>query len=246
MSAYPDPTAPGSGKGFYVAVALILAGAGAAAIFSASPAVPAPETVPAPQSAVSASQQPRASSAPRVSRPAAPSQAQRPSAPAVSRPEAETQGAAASVPDLPVGGEPETPVPVRVVLTLPVEGEVIANFSAGELVKNTTLGDWRTHNGVDIRCEQGDAVRAAAAGTVTAVANDPLWGMTVTLAHENGLVTRCCGLAADIAVAEGEQVAAGAVLGSVAAVPAESLLPDHLHFEVLENDAYADPLSYLE
>ena len=40
-------------------------------------------------------------------------------------------------------------------------------FSNGKLVKNATLADWRTHDGVDIRAEVGDKVCAMADGTVT-------------------------------------------------------------------------------
>ena len=37
-------------------------------------------------------------------------------------------------------------------------GRVLNAFSGDELVYNKTLGDWRTHNGVDYACTQGAAV----------------------------------------------------------------------------------------
>ena len=52
-------------------------------------------------------------------------------------------------------------------------GKVSQAFSGNTLVYNPTLGDWRTHNGTDYTAEQ---VTAVAAGTVTAIADDALWG----------------------------------------------------------------------
>ena len=40
--------------------------------------------------------------------------------------------------------------------TRPVSGRVLAVWSGDELVYNETLGDWRTHNGVDYACEAGE------------------------------------------------------------------------------------------
>ena len=42
-------------------------------------------------------------------------------------------------------------------LTLPVSGAAITPFSGDMLVKNETLGDWRTHNGIDISAATGTA-----------------------------------------------------------------------------------------
>lgn len=37
----------------------------------------------------------------------------------------------------------------------PLRGEVLTAFSMEELVYNQTLGDWRTHDGVDIAADSG-------------------------------------------------------------------------------------------
>ncbi len=39
-------------------------------------------------------------------------------------------------------------------------------FSMDALLYNATMNDWRTHNGVDISAQEGDAVSAAASGKV--------------------------------------------------------------------------------
>ena len=46
-------------------------------------------------------------------------------------------------------------------------------YSGDELVYSSTLGDWRTHNGVDYACAQDAQVCAPAAGKVTAVDTKP-------------------------------------------------------------------------
>jgi len=38
-------------------------------------------------------------------------------------------------------------------LSYPVDGEIIEKFSEDELVYSRTLGDWRVHNGIDIKAE---------------------------------------------------------------------------------------------
>ena len=63
--------------------------------------------------------------------------------------------------------------------TQPVSGRVLNGYSGDELVYNKTLGDWRTHNGIDIQASEGDSVRTAAGGTVLSVKDDELMGTTV-------------------------------------------------------------------
>lgn len=70
-------------------------------------------------------------------------------------------------------------------------GKVSQAFSGNTLVYNPTLGDWRTHNGTDYTAEQ---VTAVAAGTVTAIADDALWGRVVEVTDAQDRVWRYCGL----------------------------------------------------
>ncbi|MBR1845844.1 MAG: hypothetical protein IJ792_04510, partial [Oscillospiraceae bacterium] len=63
--------------------------------------------------------------------------------------------------------------------TAPVEGEAVAAFSDTELTYNAAMGDWRTHNGVDLSANLGDEVHAAMAGEVLSVQDDLLLGTTV-------------------------------------------------------------------
>lgn len=125
---------------------------------------------------------------------------------------------------------------------MPVDGEVLSEFSGGELVKSETTGAWQTHNGVDIKAAVGDAVKAVDDGTVKAVENDPLWGVTVTIDHGNGIVTKYCNLNSGVTVQAGQKVSGGEEIGAVGSTAdIESSTQSHLHFEVLKNGSYTDP-----
>lgn len=126
--------------------------------------------------------------------------------------------------------------------TQPVSGRVLNGYSGDELVYNKTLGDWRTHNGIDIRAEAGEAVRAASDGTVTAVRNDPMWGNVVEVTSGEYVMTYA-GLSADILVKMDQSIRAGEQLGSVGEVPCELSMEPHLHFDVRSNGEYVDPVS---
>lgn len=74
----------------------------------------------------------------------------------------------------------------KLSLIQPIDGEVFTQYSNGELVKSETLGDWRTHNGIDIAADEGTPVKAAAKGSVTGVRSDALWGYVVEITHPDG------------------------------------------------------------
>lgn len=130
-------------------------------------------------------------------------------------------------------------------LTLPVSGAAITPFSGDMLVKNETLGDWRTHNGIDISAATGTAVTAASDGIVTSVYSDPMWGNVVEVTSGEVVMTYA-GLGDDIAVSVDQQVTAGETLGSVGQIPCELSLEPHLHFDVQVNGDYVDPASLVE
>lgn len=122
---------------------------------------------------------------------------------------------------------------------------VLNPFSGAELVKNETTGSWQTHNGTDIAAEVGTEVYAVSSGEITAVDNDPLWGVTVTLDHHNGFVTKYCGLGSDLSVQAGNVVVSGDTIGAVGeTADIESAVSPHLHIEITHNGAFVDPMSY--
>ena len=128
----------------------------------------------------------------------------------------------------------------------PLQGEVLETFSSGELVKSKTTGIWQTHNGVDIAGTLGDTVCAVNAGKIKSIENDGLWGVTVTIEHADGTKTRYCSLNSGLSVSEGEKIDKGAVIGALGdTADVESSMQTHLHFEVLQNGKYIDPVTWL-
>lgn len=162
------------------------------------------------------------------------------------------EAAAAAVeeePALPVDADEQAPEELasglRSVVS-PVAGETVAVFSVDGLVYDETLGDWRTHDGVDLRAEAGSAVSAAAAGTVLAVEEDDRMGTTVTIQHENGYVTTYASLHPEVCVAAGDSVSAGTVIGTVGTTAlAELGLGEHVHFAVTRDGESVDPAQLL-
>ena len=142
----------------------------------------------------------------------------------------------------------DTPVVAEIPRQLvdPLEGEVVTAFSMEELVYNATLGDWRTHDGVDIAAEAGTSVLAASSGTVISVEEDPLMGTTVVIEHDGGYQTTYSNLQAEPSVAEGDTVSAGQFICAVGdTAAAEAAQGPHLHFSVTCDGEPVDPQSFL-
>lgn len=128
----------------------------------------------------------------------------------------------------------------------PVIGEVELPYSMDRLVFNVTMDDWRTHDGIDIAAQAGEYVRAAAAGTVTDVYDDVLYGTTVVIEHGAGLVSYYANLQAVPVVRVGDSVLAGDTIGAVGDTAlCESGEPPHLHFAMSLNDESVDPGAYM-
>ncbi len=126
----------------------------------------------------------------------------------------------------------------------PVPGRMLAGYSGDELVFSETLGDWRTHNGVDYACDAGAEVLAPVSGKVVGAANDGNWGTVIAIQDAEGRQWRLCGIA-DAAVAEGDEVSAGQRIGSAGGIACESALGSHIHLEVMDEDKYLDPARLL-
>ncbi len=134
-----------------------------------------------------------------------------------------------------------------VVYTRPVKGEVLRPFSVETLTLDPTLGDWRTHGGVDLAAAIGTEVLAMGPGTVAEVKQDGLMGTTVVVDQGDGLRTTYANLAAKPTVSEGDTVRTGDILGAVGDTAiAESGLAPHLHLETRMDGQPVDPMSYLD
>lgn len=131
--------------------------------------------------------------------------------------------------------------------TMPAEGEVIQDYSNGELVRSETLNLWQTHDGADIAAAAGTDVKAAGEGTVMNIWEDALWGVCLSIDHGDGYVSSYCGLDINVPVAIGQAVACGDIIGKVGnTAECEIALPSHIHFEVKKDGSYCDPVAFVE
>ncbi len=98
------------------------------------------------------------------------------------------------------------------------------------------------HTGIDIAGSIGSAIRAADSGTVVFAGREGGYGNFVIINHGNGLVTRYAHCSS-IAVSQGQSVSRGQTIATRGST-GNSTGP-HLHFEVVANGSFVNPLNYL-
>ena len=104
---------------------------------------------------------------------------------------------------------------------MPVSGDVFNPFSGDALVYSQTFGDFRVHQGADIKAEKGGEVRAITDGKVLSVTEDSMLGTVVEIQHDGGLTAYYCGLSKQPTVKKGDKVKVSQVIGSVFETPCE-------------------------
>ena len=125
------------------------------------------------------------------------------------------------------------------VYNWPINGQITSNFG----YRHSPGGIGSTnHQGLDIAGNMGDPVAAADGGVVIMAGWYGGAGKTVQIQHDDGTVTQYSHLSWwDCNV--GDTVAQGQTIGNVGST-GNSTGP-HLHFGVLVNGSYVDPLTYL-
>ena len=127
----------------------------------------------------------------------------------------------------------------------PIKGEIIREFAPDSLVYSETLQEWVIHNGVDIKADKTAVVKASADGKVTAIKNDPRYGITVIISHEDGYETVYANLLTAEYVIEGEEVLQGQTIGTIGnSANFEIADEPHLHFEMLKDGQYIKPTNF--
>lgn len=126
----------------------------------------------------------------------------------------------------------------------PIDGEIQKAFSPETPVESKTMGDYRTHNGVDFEGDEGEDVFSVGNGIVTRVLVDSMWGYVVEIDHGD-FTARYIGLSQENAVSINDEVKAGQKIGVLTSIPAEREDEPHLHFEVLKDSKVSDPLAAL-
>lgn len=140
----------------------------------------------------------------------------------------------------------EEPSKAVAEMIMPVNGQIITDFSKDKLIYSETLEEWRAHLGIDINAQLGADVIAVLDGTVSKVYEDSLWGKTIIIDHGDGLETKYSNLGTLEMVKVGIEVRQGdniSIIGKSAQI--ELLMDEHLHFEVIKNQKTADPRSII-
>ena len=128
----------------------------------------------------------------------------------------------------------------------PVEGEIICEYAKDNLIYSETLKEWITHPAIDIKTDKTSVIKSAADGVIKSIVNDPRYGLTVVIGHDEGYETIYSNLLTAEFIVEGEEVTQGQTIGTAGNTAAfESEMECHLHFELLKDGEYLDPSIHL-
>ena len=147
------------------------------------------------------------------------------------------------LPEVEVDHTPVAAEAPRLVVT-PLRGDVLTAFSMEELVYSPTLGDWRTHNGIDIAANTGCSVQAAADGVIDETGKDAM-GEYVIISHAAGFITKYMGLENIENLTVGKEIKSGEVIGTSGKCTGENVTDPHIHFEMSKDGVLVNPTDYL-
>ncbi len=126
--------------------------------------------------------------------------------------------------------------------TMPVNGDILKDFSTDTLQFSQTFGDMRLHPAVDIACKEDTFISALTDGKVLSVEESITLGNVITIDHGDGLIVKYA-CVKDAKVKAGDKVKGGDLIGKVGTIPNESSDQSHLHLEATKNDK---PISVLD
>lgn len=131
-------------------------------------------------------------------------------------------------------------------LIWPAAGTILIDYSMDGSVYFPTLNQYKYNPALIIGSDVGNQVLASAKGIVESIAIDEETGNTVVLNLGNGYKLTY-GQLKELAVAEGDVVEEGALLGYVSE-PTKYYSEEgsNLYFAMTQNDAAVDPVLYLE
>lgn len=129
----------------------------------------------------------------------------------------------------------------------PVDGEISKEYAKDNLVYSETLKEWTTHLGIDIKADKTTVVKAAEAGTIKSIKNDPRYGLTIVIDHGNGYESIYANLLTSEFVVENEKVEKGQSIGTVGNTAVFEIADEpHLHFEIQKDSIQVDPNLYMK
>ena len=128
----------------------------------------------------------------------------------------------------------------------PVLGNIVMQYSTDALVFDPTLQQWRVSDAIAIQAARGDAVRAAAAGTITSIEHNTQFGTVVVIDHGNGWSTTYRQLEPISVGAVGDVVSRGQIIANVGTPSIfAGELGYHVGFGVRNNEASVNPHTVL-
>ena len=129
----------------------------------------------------------------------------------------------------------------------PVEGEIVREYAKDSLIYSETLQEWTTHTGIDIKADKTTVVKAAEAGTIKSIKNDPRYGLTIVIEHDDQYQTIYSNLLTSEFVVEGEKVEKGQAIGTVGNTAVFEIADEpHLHFEIWKDSLPIDPTTLMK
>ena len=129
----------------------------------------------------------------------------------------------------------------------PVEGEIVREYAKDSLIYSETLQEWTTHTGIDIKADKTTVVKASEAGTIKSIKNDPRYGLTIVIEHDDQYQTIYSNLLTSEFVVEGEKVEKGQAIGTVGNTAVFEIADEpHLHFEIWKDSLPVDPTTLMK
>jgi len=133
----------------------------------------------------------------------------------------------------------------KFLMRQPVRADDVRLTSGFGLRRHPLLGEYKMHTGVDWASPTGTPVLAAGNGTIEEVGRKGFNGNYIRIRHANGYQTAYSHMSRFAAgAAPGVKVRQGQVIGYIGATGMAS--GPHLHFEVLVNNQFVNPLSIEE
>lgn len=130
----------------------------------------------------------------------------------------------------------------KITFIKPVDGEIIKDYAKDNLVYSETLEEWTTHMGWDIKADKTSIVKASSEGVIKSIKNDPRYGLSIIIEHQDGYQTLYANLLSTEFVTVGEEVKQAQSIGTVGNTAVFEIADEsHLHFEITKDGQNIDP-----
>lgn len=126
----------------------------------------------------------------------------------------------------------------------PVEGEILKPYSIDKVIYSKTLELWKTHDGIDIKVDEGTYIKSIERGTIEKVYEDSFYGVTVVIDHGQGYKSSYSNLDKETLVKEKQSIIKGQKIGKVGKTAIGEIKDEsHIHFMLFKDGQNTDPTS---